>query len=624
MIALSVKHLSLSFSGEEVLKDVSFALGEGERAALVGTNGAGKSTLLKILSGALAPDGGEVFVAGSLRVGMLDQHALEDSEKTVLQEALSAHEELLKTEAELNRLQEKVSAGDLNAASRLDTLSRAFERDGGLTYLSRTKSALSAVSLLEMANRCVSTLSGGQKTTLALVKLLLNPPDILLLDEPTNHLDIRALSWLEDTVKNLSCTVLCVSHDRMFLDRAFPKVLELFAGRCEEYNCSYSRYREERRARREVLEKHYALQQKEIERQEEVIRRLKSFNREKSVRRAESREKALAKMERLERPDAERDTPSFSFESLPSPKEVLRIRDLSFSYPDAAIFSPFDAEVDAGERVFFIGSVGSGKSTLLKTIAGRLPAASGSVRRGPGLSAGYYDQENQDLNRAGTVFDEIFSLDGEDSQGQTRNYLAAFGFCGDKVFQKVDTLSGGERARLSLAKLMRRRHNLLFLDEPTNHLDMDSKEALEEALLQYPGTCVIVSHDRYFIKKLATKVFFIERSRAPRRLMHGVENLEELYAKRENAAEQKKDSEQKKAYLARKKHGAEERRRQAALRNTERAIGETEERIAELEEAYNAATDDYKRLQELYAEREAAEVKLEELYETLFSLQEEE
>ncbi len=622
MIALSVKHLALSFSSESVLKDVSFALGEGERAALVGTNGAGKTTLLKLITGEYTPDSGDIFIAGGKKVGVLDQHALEGSRSTVFDEALSAHAALIETEEQLARLSEKVAGGDLDAATRLDALSRAFERDGGLTYRSRTKSALEAVSLWEMADRSVSTLSGGQKTTLALVKLLLSPPDILLLDEPTNHLDIRALSWLEETVKNLSSTVLCVSHDRMFLDRAFPKTLEIFAGKCEVYNCSYTRYREERRARRAVEEKHFALQQKEIQRQEEVIRKLKSFNREKSIRRAESREKALEKIERLDRPEAEREAPNFAFESLPSPREVLRIHSLGFSYPDSPIFAPFDAEVDAAERVFFIGSVGSGKSTLLKVLAERLSPTEGSVRRGPGLHAGYYDQENQDLNLSGTVFDEIWSLPGEDSQGKTRSYLAAFGFYGDKVFQGVGTLSGGERARLSLAKLMREKHNLLFLDEPTNHLDMDSKEALEEALLQYPGTCVIVSHDRYFIQKLATKVFFLERTKAPVRLMRGVENLSELYREAQTPEVKKAPSVQKTAYLERKKQGAEERRRAAAVRNTESAIQKAEEHLKDLDRECERSADNYKKLQELYAEREETEKTLNDLYETLFSLQE--
>ncbi len=621
MIALNLKRVSLSFGGDVILKDVSFALGEGERAALVGKNGAGKTTLLRLISGELSPDSGEIFLAGSKKVGVLAQHALEGSTRSVLAEALDAHRALMETEEELARLQARLEAGDVQAANRFDSLSRAFERDGGLTYRSRTRAALAAVGLSEMEERSVATLSGGQKTTLALVKLLLSPPDILLLDEPTNHLDIRALSWLEETVKNLSCTVLCVSHDRMFLDRAFPKVIEIFAGKAEIYNCSYTAYREERRARRAVEEKHYALQQKEIHRQEEVIRKLKEFNREKSIRRAESRQKALDKVERLERPEAEDEAPNFAFDSLPSPKEVLRVHSLAFSYPDAPIFSPFNAEVDAGERVFFIGSVGSGKSTLLKVLASRLRPTSGSVRRGPGLDAGYYDQENQDLNLCGTVFDELWSLPGEDSQGALRSYLAAFGFAGDGVFQRVDTLSGGERARLALAKLMRRRHNLLFLDEPTNHLDMDSKEALEEALLQYTGTCVIVSHDRYFIRKLATKVFFVERGCAPLRLMRGVENLEELYRKALAPAEEEGISENKETYLAKKEKGAEARRRSAALRRTEQEIRALEEQLEKLEQDCARHCNDYQKLQELYDARTATEERLEGLYETLFELQ---
>lgn len=623
MVTLGAKHVSLSFGGDVILKDVSFALGEGERAALVGTNGAGKTTLLRVLAGELTPDSGQVFLAASKSVGMLRQHALEGSVKTVWEEALSAHAELLGVEAELDRLQARLAEGDVSAANRFDSLSRLFERDGGLTFRSRTKSALAAVSLDGMADRPVSTLSGGQKTTLALVKLLLSPPDVLLLDEPTNHLDIRALAWLEETVKNLKCTVLCVSHDRMFLDRAFGTIIDLFDGRAEVYHTNYTEFREQRKARREAEQKHYDLQQKEIRRQEEVIRTLKSFNREKSVRRAESRQKALDKIERLDRPANEVAPPNFSFHSLPSPREVLRIHSLGFSYPDSPIFAPFDAEVDATERVFFIGSVGSGKSTLLKVLASRLCPTEGSVRRGPGLDVGYYDQENQDLNLFGTVFDELFTLPGEDSQGEVRSYLAAFGFTGDKVFQRVDTLSGGERARLALAKLMRRRHNLLFLDEPTNHLDMDSKEALEDALLAYPGTCVIVSHDRYFIRKLATKVFFLERTKSPMRLMRGVENLEELYREEKTAVAAPTEKSGKEEYAARKARGAEARRRAALLRDTERAVRQAEDRIEEIAGECETFSRDYQKLQDLYREKEELEEKLEELYETLFSLQEE-
>lgn len=621
MIVLSLKHLSLSFAGEAVIKDASFSLNEGDRAAILGKNGAGKSTLLKLVSGEYTPEKGEAFLAGGKTVGVLDQHALTDSEKNVLDEALGAHAALLETEEELHRLQKKVEAGEIEAANRYARLSEEFERAGGLTYLSRTKSALDAVGLGEMAGRKVSTLSGGQKTTLALVKLLLSPPDLLLLDEPTNHLDIHALAWLEETVRNLKCTLLCVSHDRWFLERTMTQIIDLEGGRTEVYRCSYTRYREEKRARRAAEKKHYDLQQKEIRRQEEIIRTFKQFNREKSIRAAESRQKALDRIERLDRPADEQEAPSFSFHSRPSPREILRIHGLSFSYGATPIIGAFDAEIDRGERIFLIGPVGSGKSTLLKLLAGRLPLAKGAIRRGPGLSEGYYDQENQDLRFSGTVFDEIWSLAGEDSQGEVRSYLAAFGFGGERAFQTVSTLSGGERARLSLAKLMRGEHNLLFLDEPTNHLDMDSKEALEEALAAYPGTCVIVSHDRWFIQKLATRVYFLRRGESPVYLERGVENLEDLFRGEKAAAPVSKPVGGKQDYLRRKADAAEARRRQNAKKQTEAAIAETERQLDALSEEIARHENDYQKLQVFYEEKERTEARLETLYETLFSLE---
>ena len=626
MIDLSARHLSLSFGGTEILKDVSFSLSAGDRAALVGKNGAGKSTLLKILAGELSPTGGEISRAGGKTVAMLDQHALESSRRTVLAEALEAHEKLRETEAELGRLSERVSAGDLAAASRLAVLSREFEEAGGLTYVSRTKSALAAVGLSDLADKSVATLSGGQKTTLALVKLLLSPPDILLLDEPTNHLDITALSWLEDTVAHLKCTVLCVSHDRWFLDRAFFRVLDLEGGKIETYETNYTAYREEKKKRRQDAQKHYDLQQKEIRRQEEIIRKYKQFNREKSIRLAESRQKALDRVVRLDKPTEEEAPPRFSFRSVPSPHDVLRIRNLSFSYGQAPIFTDFSAGIDRGERVFFSGPVGSGKSTLLKILAGRLSGAQGELRWGPGIRASYYDQENQDLNFSGTVLEELWASEDEKSQGALRSYLAAFGFPGEKGFQRVDSLSGGERCRLALAKAMRREANLLFLDEPTNHLDMDSKEALEEALLAYPGTLICVSHDRYFIRKLAGRVYFFSRGNAPQHLPRGIEGLEELFraSPAPESTAKAEPSRAKEEYLKKKKNTVESRRRAAAIRNTEALIRETEEEVEHADASIALYADDYQKLQTLYAEKEAAETRLEELYETLFALQSEE
>lgn len=622
MIVLSCKHLSCAFGANTVLSDVSFSLNESDRAALVGPNGAGKTTLLSLLSGALMPDGGELFCAPQKSLGVLSQHALTNSGKTVLAEALCANADLMEQEARLFDLQRRVEQGDTAAASTLAAQSERFERDGGLTYVARTKSALCAVGFAAMQEREVQTLSGGQKTTLALVKLLLNPPDILLLDEPTNHLDLRALAWLENTLLSLKSTLLVVSHDRWFLDRVTQKTIELSHGEAQSYDLPYSAYREARRKRRAVEQKHYDLQQKEIRRQEGIIAQQRQFNRERNIIAAQSREKALLRMEKLSAPKGDALPPHFSFACAQSPRDVLLADGISFSYGAKPILRDFSLSLTRGDRLFLVGEVGSGKSTLLKLLCGALTPQAGTVLPGVGVRAGYYDQENQNLTDENSVFDELRRTNETMSDREIRSCLAAFRFPGDRVFTRVGVLSGGERARLSLAKLMCEPFNLIFLDEPTNHLDMDAREALEEALCAYPGTAVVVSHDRYFIRQCASKLYYFEAGKSPLFLPDAAD-LDVFYRNLGFAAPKKdKVSSQKEDYLRRKQESAAQRKRENDLKHTQIEIEETERSVEATCAAIALYEDDYKRLQALYEEKAVLETKLEALYEKLFSLQE--
>lgn len=509
---LSCNQISKAFGTDQILSRVSFHIEDQEKAAIVGINGAGKSTLLKIIVGELSPDEGEVVLSRGKTLGYLAQHQDLDSSRTIYEELKEVKRPVIEMEQQLRSLevQMKDAEGErleqmLSAYSRLN---HTFELENGYAWQSELTGVLKGLGFTEEEfSKPVSTLSGGQKTRVSLGKLLLSKPDVILLDEPTNHLDMESIAWLETYLMNYNGAVVIVAHDRYFLNRVVTKIVELELGQATVYLGNYTAYSEKKALVRAAQMKAYLNQQQEIRRQEEVIAKLKSFNREKSIKRAESREKMLAKIQVLDKPAEVRDEMHISLEpNITSGNDVLTIRDLGKSFGAQTLFSHVDMEVKRGERVAVIGSNGTGKTTLLKLINGMLPADSGTITLGSKVHVGYYDQEHHVLSMEKTVFEEVQDAYPNLTNTQVRNILAAFLFTGDDVFKRISDLSGGERGRVSLAKLMLSEANFLILDEPTNHLDITSKEILESALKQYTGTVLYVSHDRYFINQTATRI----------------------------------------------------------------------------------------------------------------------
>jgi len=520
MTAIGLSDISLSFGTKKVLDRVSFSLSETDRLGIIGVNGCGKSTLFKVITGELEPDEGQVFISNDKSVGILTQDGAFQIDETAGDNALSqmiaAFPELLTAEAELAALEATLQATEDEA--RLASLSHeyteknaAFIRDGGLEFRSRAASVLLRMGFDEgMMHLPLSALSGGQRTRLALARQLAREPDILLLDEPTNHLDIETLSFLEGFLCQYKKCVLVISHDRYFLDRVTTKTLVLEYAHATLYKGGYTACAEQRRIDREIAEKHYRNQQKEIARQEAYIAQQRAWNRERNIVAAESRLKLLAKMDRLEKPKEAPRAIRMSFrEARESGNEVLSVRGLSMGFGSKTLFRDISFLLKKNERMFVTGPNGCGKSTLLKLILGKLSPTAGRIEAGYNVEVGYYDQENQNLTPENTVLDELWNAYPELPETEIRGTLALFRFIGEDVFRTVAVLSGGERARLTLAKLILSHMNLLVLDEPTNHLDIDSREALETALAAFDGTVLAVSHDRYFMDKLATRVLAI-------------------------------------------------------------------------------------------------------------------
>jgi len=625
----------MSFGTNTILDKVSFTLKESEKAALVGVNGAGKSTLFKIIAGELRPDSGEVFTAKGLKIGCLEQSSGLDSDRTVWDEMLTAFSSLTSMEEKLKLLEKNISVEkDETRISEMireyDSLLARFSREGGYEYNSRIRGVLKGLGFPEgQFDLPVSALSGGQKTRLALAKLLLSEPDLLLLDEPTNHLDITAIEWLEEFLKNFKKSVFVISHDRYFLDAVTTKTVELENFKCTVYNGSYSEYAKRKAEAREIQRRHYEQQQKEIARLEAFIKQQRRWNRERNIRAAESRQKAIDRMDKVEAPEKLPESISIKFKTgVKSGNDVLFIENLSKSYPGKDLFDNVSFDVKRQERVFIIGPNGCGKSTLLKILAGKIPATGGCVEYGHKVVLGYYDQELADLNEDNTVIEEVWNDNDELTHTQIRNTLARFLFMGEDVFKKIKVLSGGEKSRVALAKLMLSGANLLLLDEPTNHLDINSREALEEALLDYDGTIIAVSHDRYFIRKLATRIIEMAPS--------GIFDLKGDYAyyleHRKTASEgvgsdskAKTLSEAKLTHLASKEERARKRKLEKQLYECEKKISCAEQRCSEIleEMSRESVQSDHVLLAALYSEKEVLESSLESLYKTWEDLSEE-
>lgn len=508
---LACQNISKSFGTDTIIQNVSFHVEDNEKTAIVGINGAGKSTLLKIIVGELAPDSGEVTVAKGKTIGYLAQYQDKDSNETIYNEVLHACDALIEKEEKLRKMEEDmqhVSADELEKyMEQYNRFSHAFELEGGLTFRSEINGVLKGLGFSENDfGKKMSELSGGQKTRVALGRLLVTKPDIIMLDEPTNHLDMASIAWLENYLLNYKGAVIIVAHDRYFLDRIVTKVVEIFHHTATVFPGNYTAYARQKEIQRESLLRQYYNQQREIKHQEEVISKLKSFNREKSIKRAESREKALDKIERIEKPIDEKTDMHITLEpEITSGNDVLSVKGLSKSY-EHKLFSNIDFQIKRGEKVALIGNNGTGKTTILKIINGIVDADAGEIKLGSNVEIGYYDQEHQNLDPDKTLFDEIADAYPNLKATKIRNVLAAFLFTDDDVFKRIRDISGGERGRVSLAKLMLSNANFLILDEPTNHLDIMSKEILESAINSYTGTVLYVSHDRYFINKTASRI----------------------------------------------------------------------------------------------------------------------
>ena len=509
---LSCQKISKSFGSETILNQVNFLINEHEKAALIGINGAGKTTLLRIITGEYEPDEGQVVVQRGVSLGYLPQVINVTSKRTIYEEMIDAKKDIFRMEEDIHRLEKEISRKSGNELDRAmkdyGRLTEAFEKAEGYAVRSQINGVLKGLGFTDAEYELpVMSLSGGQKTRVALSRLLLTRPDIILLDEPTNHLDMDAIRWLETFLSSYPGAVLIVSHDRYFLDRVVTKVIEIERGQSSVYTGNYSQYAEKKQKIRDAEMKQYLNQQQEIAHQEEVIAKLKSFNREKSIRRAESREKMLDKVERLDKPVVLTRRMRILLEpEVTSGNEVLTIEGLSKSFGDNHLFRNLNLSIQRGEKVGLLGANGTGKTTLLKIINRYLRADSGRIQYGSKVTIGYYDQEQHVLNDEKTIFDEISDAYPKLTHTRIRNVLAAFLFTGDRVFEKIGHLSGGEKGRVSLAKLMLSNANFLILDEPTNHLDIHSREILEDAICDYTGTVLYVSHDRYFINRTASRI----------------------------------------------------------------------------------------------------------------------
>ena len=634
---LSCQNISKAFVENQVLKNVSFHIEDHEKAAIVGINGAGKTTLLRIIVGEMTPDDGQVVLARDKTLGYLAQNSTVDTSHTIYEELLSVKADLLRLEEKIRECENNMKHAEGDALEDLmkqyTSLTHAFETGGGYLYRSELVGVLKGLGFTEDEfSKPVATLSGGQKTRVALGRLLLQNPDLIILDEPTNHLDMNSIAWLETYLLNYKGAVLIVSHDRYFLDRIAGKVIEIDQSKATTFMGNYSDYAVKKEQLRVAAWNAYMNQQREIKHQEEVIEKLKSFNREKSIKRAESREKMLDKIEVIEKPSEVRtDMKLTLMPRILSGNDVLTVEHLSKSFDSHKLFTDVNFEIKRGEHVAIIGDNGSGKTTLLKILNGLVPADQGTFRLGSNVEIGYYDQEHHVLHSDKTLFEEISDDYPYLNNTQIRNVLAAFLFTGEDVFKRISDLSGGERGRVSLAKLVLSNANFLILDEPTNHLDIMSKEILEDALNGYEGTILYVSHDRYFINRTAHRIldltegqfvsyvgnydYYLEKHDT---VMAAIEANAPRNADADSAVAAKAaESEVKLDWKAQKEEQARLRKKENDLKKCEEKIAELEERISEIDTEMSdpAIGTQVAKLQELTKEQAACQEQLEKLYE---------
>ncbi|MBQ2451797.1 MAG: ABC-F family ATP-binding cassette domain-containing protein [Lachnospiraceae bacterium] len=624
---LNCNNIDKTFVDNHVLKNASFHIEDYEKAAIVGINGAGKSTLLKIIVGDMSADSGQVTFAKDKTFGYLAQHQAVDTENSIFDELLTVKQEVLDLEAAIRQteLDMKSAEGDeLDALlKKYSSMTHRFEDINGYAYKSEVTGILKGLGFTEAEfTKKVSTLSGGQKTRIALGKLLLQKPDLIILDEPTNHLDLNSIAWLENYLLNYKGAVIIVSHDRYFLDRIATKIVEIDNGVVSSFHGNYSDYATQKEHLRIEQMHAYLNQQREIKHQEEVIEKLRSFNREKSIKRAESREKMLDKIERIEKPtEIKADMKLSLTPRKTSGNDVLQISGLSKAFDKQVLFSNVGFEIKRGEHVAIIGDNGTGKTTLLKIINEILPPDAGTIHLGTNVQIGYYDQEHHVLHMDKTLFEEISDDYPELTNTEIRNTLAAFLFTGEDVFKKIRSLSGGERGRVSLAKLMLSESNFLILDEPTNHLDITSKEILESAINSYKGTVLYVSHDRYFINKTATRILELTQ----KEFINYIGNYDYYLEKKdilqptatgETITKIVEPSAEKLDWKLQKELQAKQRKKENDLKKCEDRIEVLEEKnqaldeeMAKPENATNVA-----KLQEIAKEKAAIEAELEALY----------
>ena len=598
---LACHGINKAFGEEIIVKDGSFHIEDHEKAALVGPNGAGKSTIFKIIAGDLPSDGGSVIMTKGKTMGYLAQHQDMNTDRSIYEEVRTAKADIIAMEQKIRQLELEMKdlSGDFleNHMDSYNRLTAAFERENGYAYESELTGVLKGLGFQEEEfTKPVNTLSGGQKTRVSLGKLLLTKPDILLLDEPTNHLDLNSITWLETYILNYPGAVLIVSHDRYFLNRIVTKVIEIENGELMTYSGNYTDYSQKKQQIREARIKEYLNQQQEIKHQEAVIEKLRSFNREKSIKRAESREKMLEKIKPVEKPiETNKDFQLKLEPATISGNDVLTVEHLSKAFPPQTLFSDISFEIKRGEHVAIIGDNGTGKTTLLKILNQVLPADNGTFTLGTNVQIGYYDQEHHVLHMEKTIFEEISDDYPTLTNTQIRNMLAAFLFTGDDVFKRISDLSGGERGRVSLAKLMLSEANFLILDEPTNHLDITSKEILEKALNNYTGTLLYVSHDRYFINQTATRILDLTHHTFVNYIGnydYYLEKKEELTAAYTENIDMTSDSStdsgevsaSKLSWQEQKELQAKERKRQNELKKTEERISVLEDRDREIDE----------------------------------------